>query len=74
VEAPLPDPRARRPQALILKDLPPIPKGDPQATPEEAQRRVLDLSLANPTRGCNYLSAQLALEGISLPAVTPRTS
>ncbi len=53
-----------------LKDLPPIVKDHPFTTPEETKQKVLALSLASPTRGCNYLSAQLALEGISLSAVT----
>lgn len=53
-----------------LKDLPPVAKSHPQTTPEETQQRIVDMALANPTRGCNYLSAQLALEGIALSAVT----
>ena len=53
-----------------LKDLPPVHKDHPQATPEETARKVLALSLANPTRGCNFLADRLALEGVSLSAVT----
>lgn len=53
-----------------LKDLPPVHKDHPQTTPEQTAQRVLDLSRNNPTRGCNFLAAQLALEGVSLSAVT----
>lgn len=53
-----------------LKDLPPVHKGHPQTTPEETAQKVLALSLDNPTRGCNFLSDRLALEGVSLSAVT----
>jgi transposase InsO family protein len=53
-----------------LKDLPPVAKNHPQTTPEETQQRVLALSLDNPTRGCNFLADRLALEGVSLSAVT----
>lgn len=53
-----------------LKDLPPVPKDHPQTTPEETVQRVLALSRDNPTRGCNFLSDRLALEGVSLSAVT----
>ena len=35
-----------------LKDMPPIHKTHPQTTPPEVVQQVLDLSLANPTRGC----------------------
>lgn len=53
-----------------LQDLPPVHKDHPQTTPEETVQRVLALSLENPTRGCNFLADRLALEGVSLSAVT----
>ena len=53
-----------------LKDLPPVHKDHPQTTAEETVQKVLALSAQNPTRGCDFLSDQLALEGVSLSAVT----
>lgn len=53
-----------------LKDLPPVVKGHPQTTPEETVQKVLALSEQNPTRGCNFLADTLALDGVSLSAVT----
>jgi transposase InsO family protein len=53
-----------------LKDLPPTPKSQPAATPEPVQERIVALALEHPTRGCDFLSAQLALEGITVSGVT----
>lgn len=53
-----------------LKDLPPVARSHPQTTPEEVQQRIVAMAMENPTRGCNFLSAQLALEGVHLSAVT----
>lgn len=53
-----------------LKDLPPVHRDHPQTTPEETVQRVLALALESPTRGCNFLADRLALEGVSLSAVT----
>lgn len=53
-----------------LKDLPPVHKSHPQTTPPEVQARIGELALLHPTRGCNFLSDQLALEGISVSAQT----
>ena len=53
-----------------LKDLPPIHKSHPQTTPPEVQERIITLALQHPTRGCNFLSDQLALEGITVSSVT----
>jgi transposase InsO family protein len=53
-----------------LKDLPPVAKTQPLATPPEVQERILELALQHPTRGCNFLSDQLALEGVSVSAQT----
>jgi transposase InsO family protein len=53
-----------------LKDLPPIHKTHPQTTPPEVVQKVLDLSLANPVRGCVWLSDKLKLEGIRVSSPT----
>jgi transposase InsO family protein len=53
-----------------LKDLPPIHKTHPQTTPEPVQERIVELALANPTRGCNYLSLLLAQQGMAVSFVT----
>jgi transposase InsO family protein len=53
-----------------LKDLPPIHKTHPQTTPPEVVEKVLALSLANPTRGCVWLSDKLKLEGVSVSSPT----
>jgi transposase InsO family protein len=53
-----------------LKDLPPIHKTHPQTTPPEVVAKVLALSLANPTRGCVWLSDKLKLEGVSVSSPT----
>jgi transposase-like protein len=53
-----------------LKDLPPVPKSHPATTPEPVQERIAELALQHPTRGCDCLSAQLALEGIAVSGVT----
>jgi len=56
-----------------LKDLPPIHKLHPQTTPPEVVERIVALSLANPTRGCNWLHDRLQLEGVSVSAPTIQT-
>jgi len=59
-----------------LKDLPSVHRDHPQTTPEETVQKVLALSERHPTRGCDstrgcdFLSDQLALAGVSLSAVT----
>jgi transposase InsO family protein len=53
-----------------LKDLPPIPKSHPNATPDEHIERLLALSLDHPAWGCNRLSDHLKLDGISISAPT----
>jgi transposase InsO family protein len=53
-----------------LKDLPPVHKSHPQTTPEEHQKRIGELALEHPTRGCHFLSDKLALEGISVSGPT----
>jgi len=56
-----------------LKDLPPIHKSHPQTTPPEVVERILTLSLAHPTRGCNWLHDGLQLEGVNVSAPTIQT-
>lgn len=53
-----------------LKDLPPVHKSHPQTTPEVHVKRLLELSLKHPTRGCHFLSDTLALEGIQISGPT----
>jgi transposase-like protein len=53
-----------------LKDLPPVHKSHPQTTPEHIQERIVQLALSNPTRGCNYLAAHLAQQGVAVSFVT----
>jgi transposase InsO family protein len=53
-----------------LKDLPPVHKSHPQTTPEEHQQRIGQLAMQHPTRGCHFLSDQLALEGIVISGPT----
>jgi len=53
-----------------LKDLPPIHQTHPQTTSPEVVKRLLTVSMENPTRGCNWLHDRLLLEGISVSAPT----
>jgi transposase InsO family protein len=53
-----------------LKDLPPIHKSHPQATPPETVARIKALALEHPAFGCNRIEALLALEGIRVSAIT----
>ena len=53
-----------------LKDLPPIHKSHPQATPEPVVGRIKDLALSHPAYGCNRHEAMLALEGIRVSSIT----
>ncbi len=53
-----------------LKDLPPIAKSHPQATPPETVERIRGLALAHPAYGCNRIEALLALEGKRVSAIT----
>lgn len=54
-----------------LKDLPPIVKSHPFTTPAETVERIVEISLQNPARGCNYISDRLRQEGtlVSYPTV-----
>ena len=53
-----------------LKDLPPIHHSHPMTTPPEVVDRILAVSMAHPSRGCNFLEAKLQLEGINVSSVT----
>src|ERR671912_635163 len=53
-----------------LKDLPPIAKSHPMATPPAVVERICALALKHPAYGCNRLEALLALEGRRLSAIT----
>jgi transposase InsO family protein len=53
-----------------LKDLPPIAKSHPMATPPEVVARIEELALAHPAHGCNRVEAMLALEGRRVSAIT----
>ncbi len=53
-----------------LKDLPPVHKSHPATTPEEVQQRIVEMSLSHPAWGCNRISDQLKLEGVSVSAPT----
>jgi transposase InsO family protein len=53
-----------------LKDLPPIHKSHPQATPPDVVEQIKTLALAHPAYGCNRHEAMLALEGIRVSAIT----
>jgi len=53
-----------------LRDLPPAHRGHPQATPEAVVDGIVELSLHNPSLGCNKLEALLAADGRRLSAIT----
>ena len=53
-----------------LKDLPPVHKSHPMSTPKEVQEEIVALSLAHPAWGCNRISDQLKLKGVSVSAPT----
>ena len=53
-----------------LKDLPPVHKSHPMATPEEVRQKIVRMSLSHPAYGCNRISDQLRLEGVSVSAPT----
>jgi transposase InsO family protein len=53
-----------------LKDLPPIHKSHPQATPAAVVERIKALAHAHPAYGCNRFEAMLALEGTRVSSIT----
>jgi transposase InsO family protein len=53
-----------------LKDMPPIPKSQPNATTAETEHQVLQASLEHPSWGCVKLSDYLKLQGVSISSPT----
>ena len=53
-----------------LRDLPPVHKSHPQTTSEENVKRLVELAMAHPARGCHFLSDLLALENIVVSGPT----
>lgn len=53
-----------------LKDLPPIPKSQPNATTPETETKVLEESFTHPSWGCVKLSDYRKLQGISVSSPT----
>jgi transposase InsO family protein len=53
-----------------LKDLPPIPKSQPNTTSPENEAKVIAESLAHPSWGCVKLSDHLKLKGLSISSPT----
>ena len=53
-----------------LKDMPPIPKSQPNQTTPENEAKVLECSLSHPSWGCVKLSDFLKLEGVSISSPT----
>jgi len=53
-----------------LKDLPPIPKSQPNSTTPEMEEKILECSLAHPSWGCVKLSDFLKLQGVSVSSPT----
>lgn len=53
-----------------LKDLPPIHKSHPFTTPPETVEKILTLSMEHPAWGCDRLSDNLKLQGVSVSSPT----
>ena len=53
-----------------LKDLPPIPKSQPNTTTPETEAKILEASLVHPSWGCVKLSDYLKLQGVSVSSPT----
>lgn len=53
-----------------LKDMPPIPKGQPNQTTPEVEAAILKESLEHPSWGCVKLSDYLKLKGVSVSSPT----
>lgn len=53
-----------------LRDLPPVHRSHPQATPDALAARIFELSLQNPGLGCNKLEKMVANEGQRVSAIT----
>lgn len=55
-----------------LMDRPPIPKSFPNETPAEIKEKVIALSLERPSRGPQWISDRLRLEGVHVSPSTVR--
>ena len=53
-----------------LKDMPPIPKSQPNTTTPETEAKILECSLSHPSWGCVKLSDYLKLQGVSVSSPT----
>lgn len=53
-----------------LKDMPPIPKSQPNQTTPETEAAIVECSLAHPSWGCVKLSDFLKLQGVSVSSPT----
>jgi len=53
-----------------LKDMPPIPKSQPNTTTPETEIKILEASLSRPSWGCVKLSDYLKLQGVSVSSPT----
>ena len=53
-----------------LKDMPPIPKSQPNTTTPETETKILEGSTAHPPWGCVKLSDFLKLQGVSVSSPT----
>lgn len=53
-----------------LKDMPPIPKSQPNTTTPETEAKILEESLSHPSWGCVKLSDYLKLHGVSVSSPT----
>jgi len=53
-----------------LKDMPPIPKSQPNQTTPEIEAKILEVSIARPSWGCVKLSDYLKLQGVSVSSPT----
>ncbi len=53
-----------------LKDMPPIPKSQPNQTTPGTEAATLECSLAHPSWGCVKLSDFLKLQGVSVSSPT----
>ena len=53
-----------------LKDMPPIPKSQPNTTTPETEAKILECSVAHPSWGCVKLSDFLKLQGVSVSSPT----
>jgi len=53
-----------------LKDMPPVPKSQPNTTTPETEAKILEESICHPSWGCTKLSDYLKLRGVSVSSPT----